>query len=259
VSHSRHTVAERRSKVSSRDTSLRRSDARHPRSSARTRVGRADVSPRVAVDVVIFRIDEGELKALLVLAKNGSFAGKWAFPGGLVPVGEAPESTAIRELRAQTGIEEVYLEQLRTFGEPLRDPQAHVVSIAYFALLPSKVEMRDAGDKYADVRWAAVGSLPRLAYDHNSIAAYALERLRAKLAYTNVAFSLLPEAFTLSELQAVYETILDRRLDRRNFRKKIVALGLLRAIGRQRRGPHRPAHLYRFRRRALMNVQIFRL
>jgi 8-oxo-dGTP diphosphatase len=213
-------------------------------------------SPRVAVDVVIFTIDDGELKALLVLAKHGSFAGEWAFPGGMVPVGEAPEVTATRELRAQTGIEDVYLEQLRTFGDPGRDPRAHVVSIAYFALLPAMVERKHDGGKYAGVRWAAVGSLPRLAYDHNRVAAYALARLRAKLAYTNVAFSLLPQAFTLSELQEVYETILDRRLDRRNFRKKILALGLLRAIGRQRRGPHRPAHLYRFRRRALMNVQI---
>jgi 8-oxo-dGTP diphosphatase len=210
----------------------------------------------VAVDVVIFTIDQGELKALLVLAKNGSFAGRWAFPGGMVPIGEAPEAAAIRELRAQTGIADVYLEQLRTFGDPGRDPQAHVVAIAYFALAPSNVEMTRSNGKYADVQWAVVGSLPRLAYDHNRIADDALARLRTKLAYTNVAFSLLPEAFTLGELQEVYEISLDRKLDRRNFRKKVLALGLVRALGRQRRGPHRPAHLYRFRRRTLMNVQV---
>jgi len=213
-------------------------------------------SPRVAVDVVIFTIDAGELKALLVQVKNGSCADRWAFPGGIVPVGEAPEVAATRELRAQTGIEDVYLEQLRTFGDPGRDPHAHVVSIAYFALVPARVERPTGCGKYADVKWASVKSLPPLAYDHNHIAEYALARLRAKLAYTNVAFSLLPEAFTLGELQEVYEIILGRELDRRNFRKKIVALGLLRALGRQRCGPHRPAHLYRFRRRSLMNVQI---
>jgi 8-oxo-dGTP diphosphatase len=214
------------------------------------------VSPRVGVDVVIFTIDGGALKALLVLVNNGPFVGRWAFPGGIVPVGEAPERTATRELLAQTGIGNVYLEQLRTFGDPERDPGAHVVSIAYFALLPTKGEAVDPLAKYAGVQWAPVRSLPPLAYDHSHIAKHALERLRAKLAYTNVAFSLLPDTFTLSELQEVYETILDRRLDRRNFRKKILALGLLQSVGKQRRGPHRPALLYRFRRRSLMNVQI---
>jgi 8-oxo-dGTP diphosphatase len=238
-------------------TSKRRSS---PQRRAAPRHGRTDgsplASPRVAVDVVIFSIDDGELKALLVLVNNGPFAGRWAFPGGLVPIGEAPEVAATRELRAQTGIEDVYLEQLRTFGDPARDPEAHVVSIAYFALVPAKAETQPPGGKYADVRWASVGSLPRLAYDHNHVAEYALARLRAKLGYTNVAFSLLPEEFSFGELQEVYEIILDRKLDRRNFRKKILALGLLRPLGRQRRGPHRPAHLYRFRQRSLMNVQI---
>jgi 8-oxo-dGTP diphosphatase len=212
-------------------------------------------SPRVAVDVVIFTIDSRELKALLVRVRNGAFAGRWALPGGIVPIGEAPEKTATRELLAQTGIGDVYLEQLRTFGDPERDPVAHVVSIAYFALLPAKPAERTS-PKYAGVQWAPVESLPPLAYDHNHIAAYALERLRAKLAYTNVAYSLLPDGFTLSELQDVYETILDRRLDRRNFCKKIMALGLLQPLSKQRRGPHRPARLYRFRRRSLMNVQV---
>ncbi len=229
-----------------------------PRPSARVDRQQEDPvrSPRVAVDVVIFTIDEGELRALLVQVNNGRFIGRWAFPGGIVPVGEAPEAAAIRELQAQTGIKGVYLEQLRTFGDPGRDPKAHVVSIAYFALIPAKAETRPTCAKYAGVKWASVKSLSRLAYDHNRIADDALSRLRAKLAYTNVAFSLLPTAFTLGELQEVYEIILGRKLDRRNFRKKIVALGLLRALGRQRRGPHRPAHLYGFRRRSLMNVQI---
>jgi 8-oxo-dGTP diphosphatase len=210
-------------------------------------------SPLVAVDVVIFTIDAGELQALLVEVKRGPFAGRWAFPGGLVPLGEAPEATATRELSAQTGIRDVYLEQLRSFGDPDRDPQAHVVSIAYFALLPSKGETR-AHPKYARLAWFPVRQLPSLAYDHNAIAAYALDRLRSKLEYTNIVYSLLPAELTLGELQEVYEVILARHLDRRNFRKKILALGLLKPLRRQRRGAHRPAQLYAFTRRQPMMI-----
>ena len=213
-------------------------------------------SPLVAVDVVIFTIDAGELKALLVEVKSGPFAGRWAFPGGLVPVGEAPEVTAARELLAQTGIGDLYLEQLRTFGDPTRDPHAHVVAVAYFALLPSKGQAQATNPKYARMQWFPVRGLPSLAYDHHAIAHYALTRLQAKLAYTNIVYALLPHEFTLGELQEVYEIILGRRLDRRNFRKKILALGLLRALRRQRRGAHRPAQLYGFTRREPMNIQM---
>jgi 8-oxo-dGTP diphosphatase len=213
-------------------------------------------SPAVAVDVVIFTLDAGELCALLVQARGGPFAGQWAFPGGLVPVGEAPEATATRELLAQTGVGDVYLEQLRTFGDPRRDPHAHVVSIAYFALVPGKGEAQTTNPKYGRPQWFAVGALPPLAYDHNAIAAYALDRLRAKLEYTNIVYSLLPIEFSLSELQEVYETILGRRLDRRNFRKKILTLGLLRRMRRQRRGAHRPAQLYAFARRTPMMIEM---
>ena len=213
-------------------------------------------SPLVAVDVVIFTIAGKQLCALLVEARGGPFAGRWAFPGGLVPVGEAPEATATRELLAQTGISDVYLEQLRTFGDPHRDPHAHVVSVAYFALLPSKGEAQSANPKYGRPQWFPVRALPQLAYDHNLIAADALKRLQAKLEYTNIVYSLMPGEFTLGELQEVYEIILGRRLDRRNFRKKILALGLLRSLRRQRRGPHRPALLYAFAHRQPMMIEM---
>ncbi len=213
-------------------------------------------SPLVAVDVVIFTINHDHLEALLVEAKAGPFAGRWAFPGGLVPVGEAPEVTATRELQAQTGIRDLYLEQLRTFGDPSRDPHAHVVSIAYFALVPSQGEGPADNRKYARLQWFPVRTLPPLAYDHNAVAEYALSRLQAKLGYTNIVYSLLPREFTLSELQDVYEIIRGHALDRRNFRKKILALGLLRPLQRQRRGAHRPAQLYSFTRREPMNIQI---
>lgn len=218
--------------------------------------GSTVTSPRVAVDVVIFTIDRDALKALLVEAKTGPFAGRWAFPGGLVALGEAPEVTATRELQAQTGIRDLYLEQLRTFGEPSRDPHAHVVSIAYFALVPGKGRAPADTGKYARMQWFPVRALPSLAYDHNAIAQYALSRLQAKLGYTNIVYSLLPQEFTLSELQEVYEIIRGHPLDRRNFRKKILALGLLRPLPRQRRGAHRPAQLYAFTRREPMNIQI---
>ena len=213
-------------------------------------------SPLVAVDVVIFTIADGELQALLVEVKSGPFAGRWAFPGGLVPVGEAPDVTAKRELLSQTGIGDVYLEQLRTFGDPKRDPQAHVVSVAYFALVASKGEGQADNPKYRRMQWGPVRDLPSLAYDHNLLAQCALERLRSKLAYTNIVYSLLPRELTLGELQEIYEIIIGRPLDRRNFRKKILALGLLRPLRRQRRGRHRPAQLYTFARREPMNVEM---
>jgi ADP-ribose pyrophosphatase YjhB (NUDIX family) len=212
----------------------------------------AAAAPLVAVDVVLFTIDAGALQALLVEVKHGPFAGRWAFPGGLVAAGEAPEVTATRELRMQTGLGDLYLEQLRTFGDPGRDPHAHVVSIAYFALVPHKREVRPDHPKYACTQWFPVQALPFLAYDHNAVAAHALERLRSKLEYTNIAYSLLPHEFTLGQLQGIYEVILGRRLDRRNFRKKILTRGLLRPLRRQRRGRHRPAQLYAFTRRAPM-------
>ena len=211
-------------------------------------------SPLVAVDVVIFTIEAGELCALLVEVRTGPFTGWWALPGGLVPVGEAPDAAAARELLDQTGIRDVYLEQLRTFGDPARDPHAHVVAIAYFALVPNKGRAAAVNPKYGELRWLPVRKLPRLAYDHNAIAAYALARLRAKLEYTNIVYSLLPAEFTLGELQEVYEIILGRRIDRRNFRKKVLSLRLLRPLRRQRRGAHRPAQLYAFTRREPMMI-----
>ena len=210
--------------------------------------------PWVAVDVVIFTIDEGVLKALLVELKEGPFVGRWAFPGGLVGVGEALEDAARRELFEKTGLRDLYLEQLYTFGEPTRDPHAHVVSVAYFALLPHKGRDVLEHPKYARLEWCAVGALPSLAYDHNAVAHHARERLQAKLAYTNIVYSLLPVEFTLGQLQEIYEVILGRRLDRRNFRKKLLATGLLKPLAKLRRGPHRPATLYAFTQRRPMNV-----
>jgi 8-oxo-dGTP diphosphatase len=168
--------------------------------------------------------------------------------GGRVRLSEPLEDAARRELRGQTGLDDVYLEQLYTFGDPDRDPAARVVSVAYFALVPAAPALHRTV-RYAAAAWFPVRALPPLTYDHDQVAAMALERLRAKLSYTNIAWSLLPRAFTLRDLQGVYETILGRSLDRRNFRRKVLSLGLLRRLPRARRGPHRPAALYAFRSR----------
>ena len=210
----------------------------------------------MAVDVVVLTIDAGVLLALLVKIKRGPCAGQWAFPGGLVGMRESLEEAARRELSEKTGVADIYLEQLYTFGDPDRNPVHRVVSSAYFALIPHKGAYLRSGGKYAEARWFPVRSLPHLAYDHNEVATLALERLRSKLSYTNIAWSLLPGSFTLSELQQIYEVILGRRLDRRNFRKKVLSLGLLKNAPGMRCGAHRPARLYAFRSREPMIVEI---
>ena len=217
----------------------------------------AQVHPWVAVDVVIFTVAEARLQALLVRIKHGPLAGRWAFPGGLVAIGESLEEAARRELAEKTPIRQVYLEQLFTFGDPDRNPTVHAVSTAYFALLPGAPRRLDSGAKYAEAAWFDVDSLPALAYDHNRVADTARERLRAKLGYTNVAWSLLPRDFTLGELQGIYEIIQGRKFDRRNFRRKIIESGLVRPAGKVRRGAHRPAALYRFQNRGLRRVELF--
>ena len=213
--------------------------------------GRADrppaSSPRVAVDAVLFTISDDRLQTLLVNIKTGPFAGRWAFPGGLVELGESLDGAAYRELYEKTGVRDLYLEQLFTFGDAGRDPAWHTVAVAYFALVPYFERGLKRGDKYADIDWFPVHDLPQLAYDHSAIAAYALKRLQAKLGYTNIVYSLLPDEFTLREIQAIYEVILNHKLDRRNFRRKILASGAAQAPAEdppRRPSTGRPVHLH---------------
>lgn len=213
--------------------------------------------PALAVDVVIFAVAGDDLAVLLVRRRNEPYRGRWAIPGGFVEPDESLDDAAGRELREETGVADVYLEQLYTFGEPGRDPRGRVVSVAYFALLrePRAVAGADDAD---DARWFPLGALPPLAFDHAAILDYARVRLRYKIEYTNVVYSLLPDTFTLTELQRVYEIILGRPLDKRNFRKKIGSLDLVAPTGDERReGAHRPARLYRFRSREPIIVEIF--
>ncbi len=201
---------------------------------------------QVAVDIVIFTIQSGELRVLLVKRGIPPFLGQFAIPGGFVLKDESLDQAALRELKEETGVGEVYLEQLYSFGNPGRDPRGRVITIAYYALISAGRSPLVAGTDASDAGWWAIRELPPLAFDHRKILDYALERLRNKLEYTTVGFQLLPPRFTLTELQEVYEVILDRKLDKRNFRRKLALQKVLRPTRELRRGGRRPARLYEF-------------
>jgi 8-oxo-dGTP diphosphatase len=202
---------------------------------------------RVTVDVVIFTIRGGRLNVLLIRRRAPPFKGLWAIPGGFVRPPESLDRAAARELAEETGVRDIYLEQLYTFGDAGRDPRGHVITVSYFALIASDTLSLRATTDAAEARWFEMGRLPRLAFDHGRILDYALVRLRNKLEYTTVGFQLLPKKFTLTELQRVYEAILDKPIDKRNFRRKIALLGILEALEEYRtEGLPRPARLHRF-------------
>jgi len=216
--------------------------------------------PSVTVDVVIFSLVDNDLQVLLVKRKYPPFAGIWALPGGFVHMDESLENAAMRELAEETGVTDVYTEQLYTFGAPQRDPRTRVITVAYFALVPHHAIQHRPGDDAAETAWHSVFGLPPLAFDHEEILTYALQRLRYKLEYTAVGFELLPDTFTLSELQHAYEIILGEQLDKRNFRRKILSAEILEETGRKKKeGEGRPAMLYRYRKDAVAEVKSRRL
>ncbi len=202
----------------------------------------------IATDVVIFTIRENKLNVLLIKMQKDPYKHNfWAAPGGLVKPDESVDDSARRNLFEKTGVKNVYLEQLYTFGETGRDPFGRVVSVAYFALIPSDTLRFKTTKEYGDVKWFEISHLPKLAYDHKQIIAMAYERLQKKLGYSNIAYSLLPKKFPLSELQKTYEMILKKKLDKRNFIKKIFLLGLVKKTDATERGrSNRPAALYEF-------------
>ena len=199
----------------------------------------ADQSIRVGVDVVVFTIRDDALHVLLAPSEAA-----WALPTDLVRADQTLDVTARRALADAAGAGEIWLEQLYTFGDVHRAPDSRVISIAHYALVSADV-LTDAGTRAA--RWWPVATLPLLVLDHRRIIDYALTRLRNKLSWTTVGFQLLPATFTLSELQRVYEVILGRELDKRNFRRKVELLGIVKPTREQRiAGSGRPAQLYRF-------------
>jgi 8-oxo-dGTP diphosphatase len=195
--------------------------------------------------VVIFTLLDEQLRLLLIKRPREPFMGYWALPGGFIDLDEDLEASAMRALERETGITGVYLEQLYTFGRPDRDPRERVITVAYYALVPSdRVRLRED----ESVGWFPVGAMPTLALDHEEIVQRAMQRLSAKVDYSTIAFQFMPEEFTLSELQGVYEAILRERLDKRNFRKWVLGLKHIEETGGERRdGSHRPARLYRAR------------
>ena len=215
--------------------------------------------PAVTVDVVIFTLRENDLQVLLIKRRHPPFESMWAIPGGFVEIDESLEKAALRELEEETDVRDVYLEQLYTFGEPDRDPRGRTITVAYFAVAPADAVKPRAGDDATEACWWSTGDLPPLAFDHAEILSYAIKRLRYKLEYTAVGFELLPETFTLSELQAAYEIVLGETLDKRNFRRKILSGEVIEETGHLRAGEGRPAKLYRFRDDAVAEVKTRRL
>jgi 8-oxo-dGTP diphosphatase len=203
--------------------------------------------PALTVDCVVFGVDADDLRVLLIQRGLAPFEGQWALPGGFVRIDETLEDAARRELEEETGLGKVFLEQLYTFGAADRDPRERVVSVAYYALVNLRDHHVHAATDARDAAWFGVNDVPRLAFDHADILQTALERLRGKLRYQPIGFELLPKKFTLTQLQNLYELVLERELDKRNFRKRVLAMDLLVETDELERDvAHRAARLYRF-------------
>lgn len=206
--------------------------------------------PAVTVDVVVFTVEgtlnEMRLKVLLVERGQDPFKGSWALPGGFVHEHEDLPAAAARELLEETGLSDVFLEQVAAVGTPGRDPRSHTITIVYVALVSADRHLlHSTGDARA-ARWFDADRLPPLAFDHGKLLAAALDHLRRRVGETPIAFELLPKEFTLSELQTLCEVILGRPLDRRNFRRKVQDAGFVTPVKGKREGRHRPAQLFRF-------------
>ena len=210
------------------------------------------------VDVVIFTIEEDELKVLLIKRANDPYKNHWALPGGFLNHDEPTKAAALRILNNKAGVKDVYLEQLYTFDTLGRDPRGHIITVSYFALVnPDAMRLQKIEDLQTPT-FFNIKKLPRLAFDHETIIEYAKKRLAYKLEYTNAAFSLLPKKFTLTQLQNVYETTLDKKIDKRNFRKKYLSLGFIKPIHEKLKGiKQRPAELYSFINKKPIEIKRF--
>ncbi len=206
--------------------------------------------PALTVDCVVFGLDDEDLKVLLIRRDLEPFAGKWALPGGFVHLDESLEDAARRELSEEAGVKRIFLEQLYTFDDPGRDPRERVVTIAYYALVDIRDHRVRAATDAREAAWFPVAETPTLAFDHGQILAAALARLKGKVRYQPIGFELLPRKFTLSQLQHLYQTIIERPLDKRNFRRRVLAMGFVEETDEiQQDVAHRAARLYRFNER----------
>ena len=211
---------------------------------------------KVAVDAVVFGYYNNKLKILLIQQKFGSSANKWALPGGFVKDNETLEHAVIRELYEETGVKTNYLEQLYTFGEINRDERARIITIAYIALINPKNYSLKADTDAKDAKWFDVKNIPSLAFDHKDIITTGLERLKAKINYQPIGFELLNSKFPFSDLENLYQTILDKKIDRRNFRKKLLSFGILQETNEiQKKESGRPAKLFKFNKQKYREIQ----
>jgi 8-oxo-dGTP diphosphatase len=203
--------------------------------------------PALTVDIVVFALDEEGLQVMLIERDLEPFEGRWALPGGFVRVDETLDEAARRELQEETGLRDIYLEQLYTFSGLGRDPRERVVTVAYYALVNLGGHDVQASTDARNAAWFNIDELPDLAFDHDQILETALERLRGKVRYQPIGFELLPNKFPLRDLQRLYEIVLDRELDKRNFRKKILSMDILVELNEiEKDVAHRAAKLYRF-------------
>lgn len=212
---------------------------------------------KVEVDAVVFGYDqENGVSVLLIKRKNPPFEKMWALPGGLVLTDESLDDAVSRELKEEAGIDVSYLEQLYTFGNPARDPRNHAISVSYFGLVRPKDFQPSADTDADDVAWFNIKKLPRLAFDHRKIIDAAIKRLRGKLKYEPVGFELLDKEFPFSDFEKLYQILLDQDLDRRNFKKKIMALGILEQLDKSIQRPvGRPARLFRFNKKKYFELK----
>jgi len=203
--------------------------------------------PALTVDCVVFGLDDADLKVLLIQRGIEPFAGRWALPGGFVHLDDTLDQAARRELQEETGLTKVFLEQLYTVGEVARDPRERVVTVTHYALVRLSDHQVQAATDARNAAWFAVDDLPPLAFDHDDIVELGLRRLQGKVRYQPIGFELLPPKFSLTQLQRMYEIILERDLDKRNFRKKVLSLDILQDLDEVEQDvAHRAARLYRF-------------
>ncbi len=211
------------------------------------------VPPTLTVDAVIFQLIDSKLNVLLIERASAPFLGELALPGGYCAVGETTTEAWERVVKNKTGLDPKsldYIEQLYTFDTVARDPRGHAVSVAYMGL-GKDLKLETSNDVQSPI-FKSANSISKLAYDHHKIVNQAVERLASKLTYTNAVYALLPKKFTLSQLQSAYEAVLNRKLDKRNFRKKYLSLGLVKELDELSQGQaHRPARLYTFKKQSL--------
>ena len=210
-----------------------------------------------STDCVIFGFEAGELKVLLIERNEDPFKDWYALPGNIVNPNESVDAAAQRILYELTGLHDLPMRQFHTFGEVNRHPQGRVVTIAYFALIRigGQKDLMPITQYARKAFWHPVNDLPKLAFDHTDIFNRAFKKIRAKLNYEPIAFELLPEKFTLTQLQSLYEAVLSKKLDKRNFRKKMLSYGFLKELAEKQKGvSYRAAKLYKFDRRKYVKI-----